>query len=86
MKKRIKTHPLFQAIRDGDTCTMNSLLTAGADVNTRDGKYDQTALMQAVRDERIEAVKLLLAAGADIHARDNTVRRNLPEIAALLDA
>lgn len=58
--------PLMTAARLGQVEVMKLLLGRGADVNARETKFGQTALMWAAG--RPEAVRLLLGRGADVRA------------------
>jgi len=59
--------PLFLAAALNDTGSLALLLKHGAEVDSEDQVYGQTALMVAVRSGHAAAVQLLLAAGADIN-------------------
>ncbi|KAI6656620.1 Caseinolytic peptidase B protein-like [Oopsacas minuta] len=60
---------LFTAILNRNTAAVKSLLSQGADVNTRH-KYGWTPLHAAVATGSVELVRLLLKSGADINAQD----------------
>lgn len=62
-----------KAAIDGDEATIQALLVAGVDVNSRD-RYGQTALMLASMHGRDEVVRLLVAEGA---ALDETAKFRL---------
>jgi ankyrin repeat protein len=62
--------PLMTAARLGQIEILRLLLEGGAEVNTREKKFDQTALMWATGHP--EAVRLLLERGADAHAISKT--------------
>lgn len=56
---------LHYAIKQGDVKTLNVLIAAGADTNSRD--HGVTALIRAVLNNQLEIAKLLLANGADVN-------------------
>ena len=51
------------ALRRGDTETLERLLDAGADINALD-RHGQTSLMRAARDGQLNVVRLLVNRGA----------------------
>ena len=56
----------------GELQMARKLLLAGADPNTRGGRYNRTCLMEAIRANHEEMVDLLLAQpGIDVNAKDN---------------
>ena len=58
--------------RLGKMKELRELLLAGADPNTRGGRYNRTCLMEATRANHEEMVDLLLAQpGIDVNAKDN---------------
>jgi ankyrin repeat protein len=58
-------------IKQGDTGSVDLLLRAGMDPDTREkGEGGRTGLIFSVIFGRLDITKLLLARGADIHARD----------------
>ena len=59
--------PLHNACKHGQLETVVSLLSAGADVNWRDG----WALSEAAINNKIKVVTILLRAGADVHLNDD---------------
>ena len=61
--------PLMTAVDKGDIRTATVLLAHGAEVNAKETKGGQTALMWAVANRFPELVKLLLDHGADARAR-----------------
>ncbi len=63
--------PLILASAHGDAQMVTSLLKAGAEVNTKDGR-GMTPLMAAVSSETQDAgvIRALIAAGADVNADD----------------
>jgi ankyrin repeat protein len=61
---------LVEAAGNGDTQQITSLLTTGADVNSKDD-HGRSALMKAAKYGHKGVVELLIQLGADIHARDN---------------
>jgi uncharacterized protein len=60
---------LMTASRTGKVEAVRALLAHGADVNAKEAKRGQTALMWAAAEGNVEVIEALLAAGADIHAR-----------------
>jgi len=67
--------PLLACARAGTVSGVTALLGAGADVNAREPRAQQTALMWAASHDRADIVRLLLERGADPHARSRTTRR-----------
>ena len=65
-----QSQDLLDAIHYGRPETVQHLLKAGADANTRD-ESSTTALMLAARAGYLEAVKQLVEAGAELDAKDN---------------
>jgi len=63
---------LVQAARQGDIETVKSLLDAGADVETRDSKYQSSLLMWAAHEGHTDVLNLLISNGAEIDARKPT--------------
>ncbi len=61
---------LLQAAEAGDVKSARRALSAGADINTRDGR-GRTPVMAATHGNRVEIVRALLAAGADVNLRDD---------------
>ena len=61
------------AAERGDAAALETLLGAGADVNSQD-RYGQTALMLAARHGHLEAVRVLIDSGADL---DHTAKYHL---------
>jgi ankyrin repeat protein len=61
------------AVRHGDVTTVDRLLAAGIDVNSRD-RHGQTALMLAALRGHTAVVERLIAAGADLN---NTAKYRL---------
>lgn len=61
---------LIQAAERGDTATVLQLLTAGAEINSRDGA-GRTPVMAATHGNQVETVQALIAAGADIDIQDH---------------
>ena len=57
---------LYDSAYGGDLDTIEALLAAGADPNTRIDGYP--VLQFAVRSDSVEVVEALLAAGADVNA------------------
>jgi hypothetical protein len=84
--------PLIAAAVRGDVAVLHVLIEHGAAVNAQNEAGD-TALILAARAGNTGVCKDLLAAGANaglrneerIDALDTAKRRNLPQIAALLD-
>lgn len=65
------TGELYEAVRKGNLATLEELLAAGADVETRIGSYGETLLMWAAHHgagDRGALVRVLVAAGADVDA------------------
>lgn len=63
------TEQLLEAVKAGDAARARQLISAGADVNSRDA-YGATPLMNAAHGGNLEMVEALLAAGAEIDAKD----------------
>jgi ankyrin repeat protein len=61
---------IINAVLNGDTVTMKSLLAQGADVTTKDRIYGRTLLHLAVEKGHADMVELLLDNGADVNAKD----------------
>lgn len=59
----------WQAARKGDAKTVEALLAAGMDVNTK-FRYGATALSYACDRGHVDVVKVLLAKGADVNVKD----------------
>ena len=59
----------WQAARKGDAKTVEAMLAAGMDVNTK-FRYGATALSYACDRGHVEVVKVLLAHGADVNVKD----------------
>lgn len=64
--------PLHWASRRGQLQTVEALINAGADVNTKDESGD-TPLHSASRYGYDEIVKVLISAGADVDAKTTTI-------------
>ena len=58
---------MFDAIRNGDTATVQALLKSGADPNQRH-ESGGTALMHAAGFSTVECMRILLDAGAEVNA------------------
>jgi len=90
------TGELHEAVREGNLATLEKLLAAGADVETRIGSYGETLLMWAARHgagDRGALVQFLVTAGADVHASNfigetalHVALRSEPSSLAALDA
>ena len=65
-----------QAVVDGDIARVKTLLSEGADVNSKN-RMGWTLLHTAIRNKRKEIVTLLIEKGADIKAKDNRGRTTL---------
>ena len=70
------------AVAGGNLEIVRLLLDSGADVNARETRLGQTALLYAAARGRTDLVKLLLEHHADIHAASNSGSTAL-EMAAL---
>ena len=57
------------AARTGKVRAVKALIARGADVNAKEERRGQTALMWAAAEGNVETIEALLAAGADLHAR-----------------
>lgn len=62
--------PLFEAVKAGDTASIESLLSKGVAVDSR-ARDQETPLMTAALSGQSEAAALLLAKGADVMARNS---------------
>jgi ankyrin repeat protein len=60
---------ILKAIRDGNHTSVQKLLRAGSDVNSRDAG-GTTALMHSVIESDVNTMKLLLDSGADVNAKN----------------
>jgi ankyrin repeat protein len=60
----------FEAVKNGDNGRIRQMLSAGTDVNSRDGD-DATALMLAAHAGNLPLVMSLIEAGADVNASDD---------------
>ena len=60
---------LIASAYDGNAITMQTLLEAGAHVNTRDSRTGGTALHAAAQGGHEECIQVLIAHGADVHQR-----------------
>ena len=58
---------LLKAVETGNVQMVRELLARGADPNSKDLRFDETALMYAGSNGRAEVVKLLLEKGADVN-------------------
>ncbi len=68
--------PLHAACGKYGPATVQTLITAGADVNATDSD-GQTPLMWAVQRSGVDTVKVLIRAGANVNARDQWGRTAL---------
>ena len=62
--------PLHYAVRNNYAEKVNSLISEGADVNTK-GNNDATPLHYAVRNGHAEIANALIVAGAEVNAKEN---------------
>lgn len=92
--RRLGTAALEYAVRHGNREMVQSLLSAGADVNSVDGNK-QTALMMLGEDSTADIVWDLVNAGAKLELKDDegdtalieaAIEENLPVLVALLHA
>ena len=67
---------LHNAIKNGDVKIVESLIKAGADIDTKCGKHE-SALLLAIDCENEEIVKSLIRAGADVNALGEKFERAL---------
>lgn len=65
--------PLHLAAASGDVPSITTLLGAGAEVDGREGVYEQTPLMWATARNRLEAMRTLIDSGADVAATTRVV-------------
>jgi ankyrin repeat protein len=72
--------PLMTCSDAGTIKGVSALLSHGAELNAKENKEDQTALMWAVAEGHDEIVKLLVAAGADVNARSKAIPAAKPHI------
>ena len=61
---------LIEAVRKGDTATVQALLDQGADINAK-SEEGWTALIWAAQQGHTDTVQTLLAHGADVNAKDD---------------
>jgi ankyrin repeat protein len=59
----------YEEIPAANTAIINTLISAGADVNARSGRHLTTPLIAAIRRAKPGIVRILVAAGADINMR-----------------
>ncbi len=64
---------LLTAARTGDVKTVETLLKRGAQVNTREQWFGETALMWAAAENHADVVKALAAAGGEVNARSTVL-------------
>ncbi|GEM_PF-5317518 len=69
-KQTTETIPLHEAVKNGDTEKLKSLLKEKVNVN-RIGEDGYTALHHAVDEEDLEAIRILLDNGADLFLKDD---------------
>jgi ankyrin repeat protein len=60
----------LEAVEDGDTDTVGSMIADGADVNITD-EHDRTAVYKAAKHGQLETLKLLKQHGAELDTTDN---------------
>ncbi|MBN2594634.1 MAG: ankyrin repeat domain-containing protein [Sedimentisphaerales bacterium] len=65
---------LNRAVVDGDIDQVKSEISAGADVNTKDGRTGWTLLYIAINKKHTEIAQFLIEKGADVNIRDNRGR------------
>jgi len=78
VKSRLNT-TLLKYAANGNMSTVQALLDAGADVNSKSTCYSEIALIAAAEKGQLEVVKHLLENGADINAKDGYGRTALME-------
>lgn len=61
---------LVEAVAGRDLSKVREIVSAGAELETRDSQ-GRTALLIATRGDDLEIAKALIAAGADVNAKDN---------------
>ena len=61
--------PLHVAVRGGNIALAEYLISAGADVNTKN-RYGDSPLHEAVERNNIDLVEYLISAGADVNAKN----------------
>jgi ankyrin repeat protein len=76
-KRKQIARDLLDSVHMRDINHVRELLEQGADVNAKDTKHGETALMLAVKFAGVDMVRLLLEAGAGVEARDNWGRTAL---------
>lgn len=69
---------LMTCASTGAVDAVSELLANGADVNAKENKYDQTALMWAAAERHPEVVKLLVEKGANIGATSKLIPEPAP--------
>ena len=75
--------PLMVCANVGATEAVILLLEHGAEVNARENKDEQTALMWAVAEQHSDIVKALVDKGADVHARSKLTPEPEPYVIKL---
>ena len=83
-RKEVEVAPLWQLCKEGKLAGVREALARGEDVNSKDEKYNRTALMWAMKKRDTEIVKLLLEQPTvDLNCTDKTGNTAL-HIAAML--
>ena len=72
--------PLMTCTNTGDAAGVTLLLDHGADINIREYKGGQTALMWAAAERHAEVVRILVENSADVHLRSHVVREPEPYV------
>lgn len=70
LSAQARDRQLLRAARSGNASTVDQLVEAGVDLETRDA-HERTSLLIAVAHDRVDAARALVAAGADPDALDD---------------